>query len=282
LVVASVGLALTMIDALTAHQQKPDVNAPIPFSRGQVVAPLYEGWYRDPSGQLLLSFGYLNRNFEEELTIPIGPANRIEPGPPDQGQPTHFVPRRAWGAFTVLVPKDLEKKLVAEKKTVTWTLTSQGQTTTIGANLGPQYNLNAEEGTSSGGPAGAPLIRFDPSGPSGVGPKGISTTLKTVHPKPVTIDLWVTNRGGRAGAGPSKSPVSMTWSKYRGPGAVKITGSEPPFDLKTGKATATATFAQPGEYVLRLEAQALPNHDFQCCWTNAYVRVIVSPAGQSQ
>jgi hypothetical protein len=269
-------------DALRAQQQRPDVNAPIPFSRGQVVAPLYEGWYRDGSGTLLLSFGYLNRNFEEELTIPIGPGNKIEPGPADQGQPTHFVPRRAWGVFTVAVPRDLEKKLIAEKKSVSWTLTSYGQTHTITANLGAQYSINSEEGTSSGGPASAPLIKFDPSGPAGVGPKGISTTLKTVYPNPVTINLWVTNRGGRAAAGPSKSPVSMTWTKYRGPGTVKITGSEPPFDLATGKATATATFSEPGDYTLRLEAQAMPNHDFQCCWTNAYVRVIVSPAGQSR
>src|SRR6266446_6075078 len=71
---------------------------------GADVIPIYEGWYKNPDGTLSLSFGYLNRNYEEEVDIPVGPANRIEPGPEDQGQPTHFYPRRQRGVFVVVLP----------------------------------------------------------------------------------------------------------------------------------------------------------------------------------
>ena len=40
-------------------------------------------------------FGYMNTNWLEEFDVPIGPDNAIEPGGPDQGQPTHFYPRRS-------------------------------------------------------------------------------------------------------------------------------------------------------------------------------------------
>src|SRR5438128_1693974 len=105
--------------------------------RGELVAPVFEGWFRDETGTLMLSFGYLNRNFEQEFDIPIGPDNKIEPGPADQGQPTHFVPRRQWDAFAVPISKQVEQRLLAEKKTVTWTLRANNQTVTIPANIGP-------------------------------------------------------------------------------------------------------------------------------------------------
>ena len=49
-----------------------------------------------------------------------------------------------------------------------------------------------------------------------------------------------------------------------------------------GEATATATFSQPGEYMLRVEAQVMANHDFMWCWTNGDVRVNMKPAGQNR
>ena len=50
-------------------------------------------------------FGYMNSNWEEEFDVPVGPANNIEPGGPDQGQPTHFYPRRNPFLFTIRVPE---------------------------------------------------------------------------------------------------------------------------------------------------------------------------------
>ena len=79
---------------------------------GQSVTAAYEGWFRNPDGTFSILFGYYNRNLKQDLDIPVGPNNRIEPGGPDQGQPTHFLPGRQWGVFTVTVPKDFgDKKL---------------------------------------------------------------------------------------------------------------------------------------------------------------------------
>src|ERR1043166_7872659 len=56
--------------------------------RGQGIAPIYEGWSEAPDGTIRASFGYLSLNTKEELDIPVGADNRIEPAPADQGQPT--------------------------------------------------------------------------------------------------------------------------------------------------------------------------------------------------
>ena len=83
---------------------------------GQSVTGAFEGWFPNPDGSFSLLIGYYNRNQKQTLEIPAGPNNRIEPGGPDQGQPTHFLAGRQWGVFTVTVPKDFgENKL-------TWTL----------------------------------------------------------------------------------------------------------------------------------------------------------------
>src|SRR5438034_5538009 len=89
--------------------------------RGSSVTGAFEGWYRNPDGSISLLVGYFNRNTKQELDIPIGPNNRIEPGGPDQGQPTHFLTSRQWGVFSIKVPSDFgDRKL-------TWTLVANGQ-----------------------------------------------------------------------------------------------------------------------------------------------------------
>src|SRR6187551_471672 len=80
--------------------------SPLPLSnaireRGSSVTPAYEGWYHDRDGSVRFLVGYFNRNTKQEFDIPAGPDNRIEPGAPDQGQPTHFSAGRQWGVFTV-------------------------------------------------------------------------------------------------------------------------------------------------------------------------------------
>src|SRR5262245_15133188 len=63
------------------------------YRSGQDITPAFDGWEANPDGTFNLAFGYFNRNWDEELDIPIGPNNNVEPGGPDQGQPTHFYPR---------------------------------------------------------------------------------------------------------------------------------------------------------------------------------------------
>src|SRR5207245_3817732 len=79
---------------------------------GQSVTPAFEGWFANPDGTFSILFGYYNRNQKQELDIPIGPGNRIEPGGPDYGQPTHFLPRRQWGVFTLTVLRDCGAKKI--------------------------------------------------------------------------------------------------------------------------------------------------------------------------
>ena len=96
--------------------------AQLSYSKGQSVYPAYEGWERNADGSFNLLFGYMNENWEEEVDVSVGPDNAIEPGGPDQGQPTHLFPRRNRFVFRVHVPADFgEKEMV-------WTLTTHGKT----------------------------------------------------------------------------------------------------------------------------------------------------------
>ena len=84
---------------------------------GQGVSPVYEGFDINPDGSFNMWFGYMNRNYEEEIDVEVGPDNTFEPGG-DRGQPTHFTPRRHKDVFKVVVPKDFgDQKL-------TWKLTA--------------------------------------------------------------------------------------------------------------------------------------------------------------
>ena len=251
---------------------------------GQNVTAAYEGWFKNPDGSFSMLFGYFNRNLKQELDIPVGDNNRFEPGPPDQGQPTHFLPRRQWGVFTVTVPQNFG----TEK--LTWTIVVNGQATTVPAHLDARWEISPFFDVGIGNTP--PLISFEEGGPSVQGPQGISIALETTFPKPVTLNLWVaddakTFQGGKA---PDTPPVTVTWSKFRGPGAVEFANSKPPVKQGSGKwkitpvfsgmATTTATFSEPGEYVLRVVANDWSGDGgggFQCCWTNGQVKVSVKP-----
>ncbi len=121
-----------MLRRLYAQQQ---LTLEPPHDSGQGITPAYEGCFENPDGTLSLLFGYFNRNLKQELDIPAGPDNRIEPGGPDRGQPTHFLVARQWGVFTVTVPKGFQTNKL------TWTLTANGKTSVVPANLNPLYLL---------------------------------------------------------------------------------------------------------------------------------------------
>src|SRR6476659_1689786 len=67
---------------------------------GQSITAAYEGWFKNADGTFTLLLGYYNRNSKQILDISVGPDNRIEPGGPDRGQPTHFLPLRHYAAST--------------------------------------------------------------------------------------------------------------------------------------------------------------------------------------
>ena len=134
--------------AMAAFLIRP-ATAQLSYSSGQTASPAYEGWEKNADGSFNLLFGYMNSNWEEEFDVPVGPQNNLEPGGPDQGQPTHFFPRRNRFVFRVHVPPDFgEKELV-------WTLTTHGKTLKAYGTLRQDYYLDNMVFTSETGAIGA-------------------------------------------------------------------------------------------------------------------------------
>jgi hypothetical protein len=325
-VITSLLTAAVMTGALLAGSAQPPDSRPLEPIRdsGQSVTGAFEGWYTNPDGSFSLLLGYFNRNAKQTLEIPVGPNNRIEPGGPDQGQPTYFLPRRQWGVFTITLPKDFgDKKL-------TWTIVANGQTTAIPLSLNPLWYIEPMRHAMGNTP---PKLKFAEDGREQQGPpRGVSATYSATVDQPLTLDAWATDdlltsegqfqgargtppggagragpetssagrgdttggdaargrgatgdaqgrgRGAAAGRGPGAALLTLNWSKYRGPGDVTFSQPRPSIDRTTNKATTTATFTAPGEYVLRLQANDSSGEGgggFQCCWTNAHVRVAV-------
>jgi mannose-6-phosphate isomerase-like protein (cupin superfamily) len=237
---------------------------------GQDVTPAFEGWFKNPDGTFDMLFGYNNRNLKEEVDIPIGPNNKIEPGNPDQGQPTHFMPRRGWGLFTVTVPKDFGTKKI------TWTLTHAGRTNAVPASLDSRWEVDALNEVTSGNTP--PVIRFSEQGPTRQGPRPLMSTLTARMPS-ATLDVWGVDDGKSRSRNPRAPGLAYTWSKYRGPGDVTFSAAKPMVDKATGHATTQATFSAPGEYMLQVVANdtsGVGGGGFQCCWTNGIVKVTVA------
>jgi hypothetical protein len=264
---------------LCAQQRIP--IAP-PQDSGQGVTPAYEGYFENPDGSLSLLFGYYNRNLKQVLDIPAGPDNRIEPDGPDRGQPTHFVVGRQWGMFTITVPKGFNQRLA-------WTLTANGQTTVVPADLNPLYLLAPFKDATGNTP---PFIGFSEAGPFVQGPGGQSTSIATTWPNPAPLELWVADDAHVAlgQRPPGTTPVTVSLRKYRGPGSVTFTPERPmveraefqapPIARFTGKVTASAKFSEPGEYIVLVVANdwsGVGGGGFQCCWTNAQIKVSVKP-----
>src|SRR5713226_6011187 len=114
---------LLAVFAVVLASQGNAAGGQLTYSKGQDVSPAFEGWEQAADGSRYFIFGYLNRNWEEEFDVQVGPDNNVEPGGPDQGQPTHFLPRRNLYAFRVPVPKNFN-----EKSEMVWTLTAHGKT----------------------------------------------------------------------------------------------------------------------------------------------------------
>ena len=268
------GIGVLAVAGGQAGARQTTRDAPIPHASGQSVTPAYEGWYPNADGTFSLSFGYFNRNYEERPDIPVGPDNRFEPGPADRGQPTHFLPRRQTGVFTVVVPADFGERAL------TWRLTANGETYAIPGRLHPAWQIDALREVTSGNRP--PVVRFAPGGEPGQGPGGVRTPLEALPGVPVELELWAVDDGIRTFLRSHVPPtLGLVWSKFRGPGAVRFAETEPAVG-GGGRALTTATFEVPGDYVLRVLAwdDSGPQGPtmavgFQCCWTNAYVDVRV-------
>lgn len=282
LVLAGVCLAAACV-ALVA-QAPPSA----PAKRDNITGA-FEGWFRNPDGTFSLLLGYYNRNVAKEFDIPIGPDNRIEPGGPDRGQPTHFLGARQWGMFAVKVPANF-----GDKK-ITWSITANGKTSVIPASLLADYEISPFKEEAVGNQP--PILSFEENGPSVQGPLGLTITRAATIAAPLSLTVfgsddgkWTTLSGARPGN--ISNPVRIRWTKFRGPGTVTFEPDRPMVEkiqiasgphagqVYTGKATTTAKFSEPGDYVLHVVANDLSGEGGageQCCWTFGDVKVSVKP-----
>jgi hypothetical protein len=289
---AAAAVAIAAVSVLSA--QTPLLPSEPPRGFGSSITGAFEGWFENDEGGYSFLVGYLNRNRAQALDVPIGPANRIEPGGPDLGQPTHFLPGRHVGMFIVNVPKSFTKD-----QKLTWTITVNGQTTQIPLRLHPDYNVSPFKIAHGAPGANAdnvpPLVRFEEKGRNIQGPiamisrPALTRTATLAAGLPLT--LWADDdaRFGSGSNAPMRNPpppVAIAWSKYRGPGTVtfekpameKLKGGNvgEPF---TGRFATAAKFSEPGEYLLHMTANDYSGDGGGgevCCWTTGIVRVTVT------
>ena len=300
--ISLISAALVSLQAAPLSAQLPEHLRDFPLATrgasGESVAPFFNGWIRNFDDSVTLIFGFANQNREGVTDIPIGLNNRLEPAEYDGGQPTHFpvYQRRGFvgiqerGAFAVVLPAE-----EAETE-VTWTLTSGGQTWTVpGRTTATAYEMsNGERAQGSLKPA----IRFSLDGEESTSVQGIYSAPKTTTVgEPVTLTAFVQDRGNREAYPENKIMhyhVGTEWLLHQGPEGVApefsnavVTGRDRAREAVKGasgdwtEVTTQATFSEPGEYVIRLRVDnflaADSKFDNVCCWSNAYVPVIVAP-----
>jgi hypothetical protein len=285
-------ILLCAVGAMTCGVLLSGQQIPQPRKQfGASVTGAFEGWFANEDGSRSFLVGYFNRNTQQELDIPIGPDNRIEPGGPDLGQPTHFLPGRQYGMFVVPVPKEF-----TPQDKYTWTIVANGQSTSIPLRLNNDYVISPFIEIAVGNTP--PVIQFEQNGSTTQGPvasleKAVSRTASLSAPLPLAVwatdDMKYTSNTSAPMTKP-RPPVTVTWSKYRGPGTVAFDKAKPevqqlpssgsgapPF---SGKATTNVTFSEPGDYLLHVTANDYSGDGgggFQCCWTTGLVKVSVKP-----
>ena len=286
-----------------------------PNASGNFVAPYFDGFYQNADGTYTLSFGFMNRNDQELIEIPLGVNNRIEPAEYDGVQPTSFpVVRytgfggpRERGAFGVVVPADFDGD-------VWWTLRTDGYETRVPGRLeSPGPIIKGAYELSTGPMASGsmrPEIQFSEEEPGGWGVEGVwhPETFSTTVGEPIEVHFQTRDRGER-----ELGFVNMTLWKYHGPigaeiafeslgavpeGAAQRRGTQRPHGPgpvatrqsvvipTTGpeahQARIRATFDTPGDYIIRVRVDNFGhgNNDsapgHQCCWSNGYIRVSVN------
>jgi len=248
------------------------------YLSGQHIVPAFEGWEQHPDGSFTFYFGYLNRNYREELSIPLGPDNRIEPSHLVQAQPTYFYPRRHRFLFNIRVPADWGDR------DVTWTLTANGATQTAYGSRLPVWEVNEQVISENRAGSGFALGNHPPAielvGDSErtvavghplrltvrISDDGIPKTRAVAGARDPRIDVDGTGRplfgAGRFGRRNAMG-LRVAWLQWRGPGKVTfdpwymegiddhMPGWAPPPLPPDGTVVTTASFSAPGTYVLR-------------------------------
>src|SRR5262245_19208322 len=276
-VIAEVALVLGLGLLQTASAQN-EIDNNFKFNSGQDIQPAFEGWSRNADGSFNLHFGYLNRNWVQELSIPVGPNNNVEPGGPDRGQPTFFYTRTQRNLFTVVVPKDWGKKEVI------WTLVANGKKQQAYGWLQPEWEIDPAGGAATGGQTRPELANNKPPTfevtaqstiavgqtmalKSSVVDDGIPKPsaqrkpavgqetppgLVASNDMPTNLPQLAPSRGQANAGGGERNAVRgpfVTWMVWRGPASATFESRN--IQVKDGQAPTSVAFTVPGEYVLR-------------------------------
>jgi hypothetical protein len=283
-------LVILICSYQVAMAQPPQFAYQHKYDSGQTVQPIYQGWTANEDGTFNLHFGYLNRNYSEELHIPIGADNEFDMAGLDiiPNQPTYFHTRVNRDIFTVTVPTDFGDREIV------WRLTSQGQTLEAVGWLQPEWEweatglsrpdademtldlerppndppeLSVVSAASVRSPAKLTLIasvtddgmpepapaRTQESIPSAWDSTPLLTRPESAVPIPTNVPRLNTNvRGTQLTPLPPQYKLTVSYIVWRGPADIS---TEPMFsEVVNGEATTEITFSAPGEYQLRVQA----------------------------
>lgn len=257
------------------------------FQSGEHIEPAYEGWRPNPDGTFSFMFGYMNENWLEEPIMEVGENNFFSPGDADRGQPTYFLPRRNRFTFEVTVPADwgdrelvwtlnvngVERKAYATLKAdyLVDNMVIASETGSLGAGTSsPESRANLPPVVTVQGDD----IRNAKVGESITFTTHVADDGLPVARRESTITASALQR--RMMRPPSRITVGkvnglfLSWNVYRGPGKVTF---DPPMpkpweDTRTsanspwgalwlppeapedGMYEVTATFEEPGTYIL--------------------------------
>lgn len=279
--------ALLILSAPLAPLQAQIEHLPyqLKYDQGQTIQPIFQGWSRNPDGSFDMHFGYLNRNYTEEVNIPIGPDNVIDMAGLDrlQNQPTYFHSRDHRDIFTVNVPADFGNRKIV------WQLTSQGETLQAVGWLQAEWEIDEYGGYTPEPEVLAnqpPTLTIDTAASVTLPAKLTLTATVTDDDLPKreaatggnqerTVNEW--NRtplltraedalelptnvphlktavsGNKIRPTAPKDKLTVNYSVWRGPANIT---TQPQFsEVKNGTATTQITFTEPGEYQLRVQA----------------------------
>ena len=285
-------VATTGMHAQVDRRDVPLVSQPQQrFNSGQDIQPIYEGWVRNDDGTFTFHFGYLNRNYEEQPNVPVGADNFLSPGAADQGQPTYFYPRTQRYQFSVTVPGDwgptqeliwelthngstqyayawLQAEWEIDRKNITSILNLQrGRSNDeLDEDVPPSVTIETSQAAvtlphtlslmAHVTDDGLPIERAERER------RQRDPTLRRPENAPDLPDNVLTYSKPQ----PARNGLSVQWLVYRGPAdvAFEYVGDASGYDewqegyegdgRTTGSFSTTATFTEPGTYVLRAMA----------------------------
>jgi len=209
------------------------------------VTPALEGWYPNPDGSFTILVGYRNRNQNQQIDIPVGPNNKIDPGGP-YDQPTHFDPGRHYGVFSLTVPKDFGTKRLS------YTLSANNQPQTILLGLPGGYQIAPFLRSDTGNTP--PIVKLDVVGPEYQGPPhGAAKTLTAKVNEPLPLALYSTDTGNTISQQDQTAPASTAAARgARGAAAAGTPATSPV--SQDGNAAAAANVPARAAAVARAAA----------------------------